>query len=106
MIFQAQIMSNKAADEMMKGLTHSKEHIAPVQFFGTLEIAWMRDCDTVTWEKGMGSGYYQKGKSKRHFVTALEQVHPCPWKDRCQLLPRTLPFPLSPSPKLFVLPLP
>jgi len=70
----AQIMSAKAANDMMRGLSRSKEHVAPVQFFGTLEIAWMRAGETVKWDKGMGSGYINKGKSKRHFMTSLEQV--------------------------------
>lgn len=67
-------MSNKAADEMMRGVHRLKEQSAPVQFFGTLEIAWMRDCDLVKWQQGMGSGYFHKGKTKRHFITSLEQV--------------------------------
>mmetsp|Transcript_36976 Transcript_36976/g.93364 ORF Transcript_36976/g.93364 Transcript_36976/m.93364 type:complete len:1482 (-) Transcript_36976:452-4897(-) len=70
----AQVMSNKAAEEMMRGIHKLKEQSAPVQFFGTLEIAWMRDCDMVKWQHGMGSGYFHKGKTKRHFITSLEQV--------------------------------
>eukprot|EP00193_Tetraselmis_chui_P000790 CAMPEP_0177759228 /NCGR_PEP_ID=MMETSP0491_2-20121128/4620_1 /TAXON_ID=63592 /ORGANISM="Tetraselmis chuii, Strain PLY429" /LENGTH=1426 /DNA_ID=CAMNT_0019275043 /DNA_START=230 /DNA_END=4510 /DNA_ORIENTATION=- len=70
----AQVMPNKAADEMMRGVHRQKEQNAPVQFFGTLEIAWMRDSDTVKWQQGMGAGYFHKGKTKRHFITSLEQV--------------------------------
>uniref|UniRef100_A0A061SJB3 Set domain protein 110 n=2 Tax=Tetraselmis sp. GSL018 TaxID=582737 RepID=A0A061SJB3_9CHLO len=70
----AQIMSNKAADEMLKGLQRRKDDAAPVQFFGTLEIAWTKGCDTVRWEQGMANGLFHKGKTKRHFLTSLEQV--------------------------------
>lgn len=70
---QAQVLSDAEADARMGGISHSSDSI-PVMFFGTLEIAWMKKGDICPWGKGMADMLYERGRTRKSFLQAGEEV--------------------------------
>ena len=67
---QAQVMSEKEA--------LARQAALPVMFFGTLEIAWVAPGDTASWGDGCRAKFFRKAKSRRQFVTSVQEVSvPC-----------------------------
>ncbi|EFJ47578.1 histone H3 Lys 36 methyltransferase/ASH1 [Volvox carteri f. nagariensis] len=51
---------------------HSKGNSVPVMFFGTVEVAWVKDADVVDFKEGLYQGFFDR--KTKHFRLALEQV--------------------------------
>ncbi len=55
---------------------HSKDNV-PVMFFGTIEVAWVKENDITDFKDGLEQGWFNKTKSKP-FRLALDQAsQPC-----------------------------
>ena len=69
-------MSEAAAAHRLKDVLRRGTHSMPVMFFGTLEVAWVSERDTVTWAEGIHRGLLTKCaiRYRRAFNAGVQQV--------------------------------
>lgn len=67
-------MANDEASRRLEGVRHGREQSTAVMFFGTLEVAWLAARDVVDWPSGLAQGLHTKGRQRKHFAVALEEV--------------------------------
>jgi hypothetical protein len=71
---QAQTLTQSAASKRkdLSSVPHSRENSVPVMFFGTQEVAWVKDTDCVDFPTGVQKGFHLKKVPA--IKLALEQV--------------------------------
>lgn len=73
---QAQVLTRAFARTVLGGVKR-KPGDAPVMFFGTREIAWVRPTDLTPWGDGFAQQLHVKGAKARGFTPSVEQVSGC-----------------------------
>jgi hypothetical protein len=73
-VSQAQELSEKEAAARLANVRRNQEQVVPVMFFGTLEVAWMAKKDVVSWSEGIAANLHCKGKQRKIFIAAVEEV--------------------------------
>ena len=69
-------MSKAAAAQHLKDALRRGTHSMPVMFFGTLEVAWVSERDTVAWAEGVHMGLLTRCamRYRRAFNAGVQQV--------------------------------
>ena len=77
-VLQAQMLTKSAALKRkdLGSVAHSRENSVPVMFFGTQEVAWVKDTDCVDFAAGVQKGFHEKKVAA--IKLAIEQVQKRP----------------------------